>query len=58
MVLDYQSCSQGVLRIDRRGRFGCRIDIRSSDVQESLEKIIHGCRISLSSPRLVIPTAL
>lgn len=34
------------------------IGIRSSDVQESLEKTIRGCGISLSSPRLVIPAAL
>ncbi|KAG0597987.1 hypothetical protein M758_12G035700 [Ceratodon purpureus] len=34
------------------------IGIRSSDVQESFEKTIRGCGISLSSPRLVIPAAL
>lgn len=34
------------------------IGIRTSDVQESLEKTIRGCGISLSSPRLVIPASL
>lgn len=36
----------------------CRIGIRSSDVQESLEKTVRGCGIALSSPRLVIPAGL
>jgi hypothetical protein len=34
------------------------IGIRSSDVQQVLEKTIRGCGISLSSPRLIVPAAL
>ncbi|MED6221487.1 hypothetical protein PIB30_055304 [Stylosanthes scabra] len=35
-----------------------KIGIRSEDLQDSLEQLIKGCSMSLSSPRLVIPTAI
>ncbi|XP_020964364.1 uncharacterized protein LOC107614143 isoform X2 [Arachis ipaensis] len=35
-----------------------KIGIRSEDLQDSLERLIKGCSMSLSSPRLVIPAAI